>query len=44
MNDEETYFVQGFEYGLMAAWKPRSNSTFYYEFDGDGLDVAINSL
>ena len=32
-----TYFVQSFEYGLIAAWQQMNNSTLYYEFDGDGL-------
>lgn len=36
VNNEVSYFIQSFDYGVIAAWKQMSNSTLYYEFDGDG--------
>ena len=33
---EVTYFVQGLDYGLIAAWQQENASMLYYEYDGDG--------
>ena len=35
-SSEVTYFVQGLDYGLIAAWQQQNASMLYYEYDGDG--------
>ena len=35
-DDGTTHFIHSFEQGLMAAMKPDDDTTFYYEFNGDG--------
>ena len=42
VDSEVTYFVQSFEYGLIAAWQQIRNSSLYYVFDGDGLVTNFN--
>ena len=34
--NDVTYFVQGIDYGVIAAWQQQSASMLYYEYDGDG--------
>lgn len=44
VDSEVTYFVQSFEYGLIAAWQQIRNSSLYYVFDGDGLVMNFAAL